>query len=182
MVLKGAFGDAAGWRVRAGDHEWPLRPFTPDAAWFQAPYTPDAMPRIDAAVDHPDHPLRFRWKFRIQPRVITCFGSLHEGFDRLVTPEDPARVGEIIHLFLTGLQGVEPVPYGEPNPLDRLIPVVAPPSLGGEGAFAPLFFGLAPGLVALQQLDLRVTRAGEFPDQRLFLDVTSDCRLPPVAP
>jgi len=183
VVLKGAFGDAAGWRVHAGGASaWPLRPVSPDAAWFQTPYTPGATPRIDAAIEHPDHPIRFRWKFRIQPRVITCFGSLHENFDRLVTPEDPARVGEVIHLYLTGLEGVEPAPYGEPNPVDRLIPVAAAPPLGGEGAFEPLFFGLAPGLVAIQQLDLRVTRTVESADQRLFLNVTSDCRLPPVAP
>lgn len=182
VVLKGAFGDAVGWRVRAGDFEWPLRPVTADAAWFQAPYAPDAIPRTDAVVEHPDHPILFRWKFRLQPRVVTCFGALHENFDRLVTPEDPARAGEVIHLYLTGLQGVEAVPYGEPNPLDRLIPVLAAPLLGGEGAFVPLFFGLAPGLVAMQQLDLRVTRAAEFADLRLFLGVTSDCRLPPTAP
>ena len=113
-------------------------------------------------------------------RFPSCFGALHQGFDRIVSAEDPAVAGEIVHIFLTGLPGVEPVAEGVPNPIDRLIPVAAPPALGGDGALEPLFFGLAPGLIGLQQLDVRILRPTP-PGQPLFRDAPAapNCQIPP---
>ena len=74
----------------------------------------------------------------------------------MVTVENPARIGEIVHLFLTGLRGAETIPDETPNPTDHIVPVVNAPQLSNPNAFEVLFFGLAPGLVALQQLDMRI--------------------------
>jgi uncharacterized protein (TIGR03437 family) len=98
--------------------------------------------------------------------VEQCFGSLHQNFDRLVSREDPAIPGEIIHVFLTGLAGDPDPPYGIPNPIDRLVPATGAPPLGDPGAANVIFFGLAPGLIGIQQLDLQIIRP--FKDGYLF--------------
>src|SRR5436190_4358095 len=100
-------------------------------------------------VHRSDAPFRFRAAALITDRVIACFGSLHEDFS-LVSAENPARIGEIVHLFLTGLRGAETIPNETPNPTDHIVPVVNAPQLSNPNAFEVLFFGLAPGLVALQ--------------------------------
>ncbi|MBI4875454.1 MAG: PQQ-binding-like beta-propeller repeat protein [Acidobacteria bacterium] len=170
LVLGGTFWPP-GWRVRVADAERPLEPLSAGAAWFQAPSkAPEG--RQSLVVFHPQHPLRFTATAQVSSRFVSCFGALHQGFDRIVSSEDPARTGEIVHIFLTGLAGVEPMADGVPNPLDRLIPVVRPPLLGGEGALEPLFFGLAPGLIGVQQLDVRIL--GPVPEgTRLIPDAPS---------
>lgn len=185
VVLHGKHLDSPGWQVRVGEAELPLRPLSQDAAWFQAP----GNLRGESGklmVFHPRHPLQFVTDAQAVDRLVSCFGALHERFDHLVSPADPARPGAIIHVFLTGLQGIERVPEGTPNPTDRLIPVASPPEL--NGALEPLFFGLAPGLIGLQQLDARVLRHVPRPEEqsppRSFPNeqFESGCELPPTAP
>jgi hypothetical protein len=180
LVVLGGRHWPAGWRVRVADIERPLQLLSSEAAWFQAPIlAPEGRQRLE--VFHPDHPLRFSSMALARDRFPSCFGALHQEFDRVVSAEDPARAGEIVHVFLTGLPGVEPVAEGVPNPIDRLIRVIAPPALGGDGALEPLFFGLAPGLIGLQQLDLRILRPTP-PGQRLFRDAPAapNCEIPPT--
>jgi hypothetical protein len=72
--------------------------------------------------------------------------------------------------------------------MDRLIPVDSPPAFASDGVLEPLFFGLAPGFVGLQQLDARILRhvqrlPGEAPPQLFHYTVpSSGCELPPTAP
>ena len=87
--------------------------------------------------------------------VAACFGTLHENFARLVSKDDPAVPGETVHTFLTGLRGVPPVPDGVPNPFSPLVPVANPPLVNPQAANV-LFFGLAPGLIGIQQLDMQI--------------------------
>ncbi len=187
VVLRGDYWDQPGWRVRLGDDEWPLQPLSSKAAWFQVPRLVAGTGFQRLVVFNPDHPIRFTITAQVRDRIVSCFGALHQNFDRIVSAQDPACAGEYIHIFLTGLEGVEPVPEGIPNPLDRLIPVASPPELGGDGALEPWFFGLAPGLIGLQQLDVRVARpvpVGTDPTPRLlFLNLgpTSGCHIPPTA-
>jgi len=180
LVVLGGRHWPAGWRVRVADLERPLQLLSSDAAWFQVPAAaPEERQRLE--VFHPDHPLRFSSMALARDRFPSCFGALHQGFDRIVSAEDPASAGEIVHVFLTGLPGVERVAEGVPNPIDRLIPVIAPPALGGDGALEQLFFGLAPGLIGLQQLDVRIPRPTP-PGQPLFRDAPAapNCQIPPT--
>jgi uncharacterized protein (TIGR03437 family) len=180
LVVLGGRHWPAGWRVRVADIERPLQLLSGEAAWFQVPAAaPEQRQRLE--VFHPDHPLRFASMALARDRFPSCFGALHQEFDRIVSTEDPALAGEIVHVFLTGLPGVERVAEGVPNPINRLIPVIAPPALGGDGALEPLFFGLAPGLIGLQQLDVRILWPTP-PGQPLFRDAPAapNCQIPPT--
>lgn len=100
------------------------------------------------------------FEFTAEGRPVVAHGD----FRGLVTDADPAKPGEVLHLFLTGLGAVEPpVATGEPAPLDRLSvlnePVVV--FLGGDLLPAPstaevLFAGLAPGMVGVYQVSIRL--------------------------
>jgi uncharacterized protein (TIGR03437 family) len=93
---------------------------------------------------------------------------VHEGFDGLVTSQNPAKSGEIIHLYMTGLGAVEPpVATGQPTPTTELHPAVARTVSSclffvraGNSATTRTaninFVGLAPGLIGIYQMDVRV--------------------------
>lgn len=88
-------------------------------------------------------------------------GVLHEDFHGFVTAQDPARPGEVLHMYATGLGSVEQtIDSGTPAPLDRLLRLRVPIRLSfSDGRAAPevLFQGLAPGLVGVYQIDFRMT-------------------------
>ena len=185
VVLRGRYLDQPGWRVRVGDSEQPLQPLSAEAAWFQVSSSLFPSGIVSFTVSNPQHPLTFEIKAQVLDRVVTCFGALHEDFSRIVSLDAPARLGEVLHIYLTGLRGVEPVPDGVPNPADNLVPVASPPDLIGPGVFERLFFGLAPGRLALQQLDVRTLRYvrpnPEQPAPVLFPGaLSSGCGLPAV--
>jgi uncharacterized protein (TIGR03437 family) len=160
IVLYGRYLDRAGWRVRLAGMDLELHPLDESAAWFQVPTGVAPANRAEFTIFHPQHPVAFSGRANPAPRVVSCLGALHQAFDAPVTEDNPARIGEVVHVFLTGLRGTEPVPYGEPNPL-RLIPVESPPAVAPH--LETLFFGLAPGLTGMQQLDVRVTGPPEYP-------------------
>jgi len=180
VVLRGRFLDAAGWRVRSDELDTPLNRLSATAAWFQIPsdsrLTTDRRP---LEIYHREHPIKASALRHVQERVIACLGTLHQDYTSVVTNDNRATPGEIVHVFMTGLRGAETVPDGAPNPVDHLVPIADPPALADLGASEPLFFGLAPGLVGIQQLDLRIGRASQ--ELSLFRDVTSfGCAPPPV--
>jgi len=181
LVLRGRFLDQPGWRARAAGVDFPLHILSDTAAWVQIPRDLARTGDTQAfEVYHPAHPIVFSQAVQLQERVVTCFGTLHQDFSRIVTVEDPATAGEIVHVFLTGLQGVESIPDDIPNPLDHLVRIAVPPKLADPEAVDILFFGVAPGLIALQQLDIRIRRAPA--PEPLWSDVNSfGCLPPPVA-
>jgi len=132
----------------------------------------------------PDFPIVYSIKTQDRDLAIACLGTLNEDFSQLVTADHPASPGEIVHIFLSGLKGVEPVANGVPNPADHLVGIANPPPLYDPGALEQLFFGLAPGLVGIQQLDVRVEHAasGLFTPPGLSPDFTPtwNCTAPPV--
>jgi hypothetical protein len=90
------------------------------------------------------------------------FGAaIHENWDRTVWQEDPARPGEVIHFYATGL-----------GPLTRL-----PRCYHGGVIPGPetevLYAGPAPGFIGFWQLDLRMPQTGE-PVLRLFCRFEDD--------
>jgi uncharacterized protein (TIGR03437 family) len=86
-------------------------------------------------------------------------GRLIKGdFSGYVT--DPLRPGDIVHLYFTGLGPVTgPVQTGFPTPTDDLRPLVAPlicRFLPDQTEAETLFAGLAPGMIGIYQVTLRV--------------------------
>jgi uncharacterized protein (TIGR03437 family) len=178
VVLRGRFLDQRELRVRSGGWDTPLNALSATAAWFQVPsdsaLTSD---RSTLEIYNLDHPVKARARLYVQERVVTCFGTLHQDYRRFVASDNRATSGEIVHVFMTGLRGIEPVPDGAPNPFDHLVLIADPPAFADPGASERLFFGLAPGLIGIQQLDLRVVRPSQDPS--LFKDVTSfNCTSP----
>jgi uncharacterized protein (TIGR03437 family) len=80
-----------------------------------------------------------------------------------VTPQNPARAGEAILAYLTGLPGTQPVvPTGQPSPFEPLaiVPQFSMVASAetyqvviGSTAVTPLFVGLAPGLAGVYQIN-----------------------------
>lgn len=115
----------------------------------------------------------------VRQTVVSCIQTVHEDFGGLVSASSPARSGETVHVFLTGLRGVETVPDGVPNPSDRVIEVANPPALYDPEAFQPVSFNLLPGFVGLQQVDLQVRAPSTHPF--LFNVHSFGCAPPPVS-
>jgi uncharacterized protein (TIGR03437 family) len=165
VVLRGAGLDRPGWQVQIGDRSWPLQPLSSTAAWFQIP-DDFAATQQTMKVLNPGHPLQFSARVESVDRVVSCFGALHQNFDSIVTNDNPAQAGEAVHIFMTGLTGIPSITAGVPNPVQPLVPIASPPAFNQDGGFQALFFGLAPGLIGVQQLDIRIQRAA--PGASLF--------------
>jgi uncharacterized protein (TIGR03437 family) len=144
---------------------------------FQIPWE---MPTNDNAVISASGASEFEpvLNFRISGIAPQFIGAVvHERFDALVTPQNPAKSGEIIHFYMTGLGAVEPpVATGQPTPTTELHPVTARTITSflknRPGAFLipnVLFVGLAPGLIGIYQLDVRL------PAGLTAGDATLDC-------
>jgi uncharacterized protein (TIGR03437 family) len=100
--------------------------------------------------------------------------AAHEDFGQMVSFANPAGIGEILHLYAQGLGPVSLVPPpGESAPLEPLSRLRLPPVcafVGGyydsSGTFVPtvdpadvLFAGLAPKMIGVYQIDLRIPAA-----------------------
>lgn len=167
--------------VRNEGKQIPLRPNSESQAWFQIPNDfPQTGPRQTLEIFRDGHPIALTLTYQLPDRSVACFGALHQVFTRPVSTDDPASSGEVVHIFLTGLHGAESIPDGVPNPFDHMIPVADRPAFTDSGFGVPLFFGLAPGLIGIQQLDLRVDRPAD-PPSPLFSDVNEyQCSPVPV--
>lgn len=86
--------------------------------------------------------------------------AMHADFS-VVTPQAPARAGEVLLLFVTG--------RGLRNPLIAA-PEFAPVVRVGETAAEVLFFGAAPGFPGLQQANFRVPAGQPAGDARVRLE------------
>ncbi len=89
--------------------------------------------------------------------------AVHESWDALVTPQRPARPGEVVHVYATGLGRVdEPPPTGEAATTDRLIRLSFAPSCyastdtPGSLQLPVLFAGLAPGTLGYYLISIRI--------------------------
>ncbi|MFB3779121.1 MAG: hypothetical protein ACE141_16000 [Bryobacteraceae bacterium] len=179
--------DLAGVRVKVNGVEAPLFGVTPTAILFQVPWETPApgsdtsIEVVRAAADSPFEP-----SLSATSRTLAANASLvtlgpeyglldlqpmllaaHEGWGALVTLVNPARPGEILHLYGTGLGSVAPpVATGMPapvNPLARTVTPVTCSTYGADGSVleVPVFYaGLAPTLVGYYQLSIRIPAAG----------------------
>ncbi|MFN3323208.1 MAG: hypothetical protein ACK5AZ_06915 [Bryobacteraceae bacterium] len=149
----------AGITITVGGIPAPLVRIAPDEIAFQVPWEAE---NLQAELKQLNAP------FELGPFQVFCCDSsvprflaqaaIHQGFDGFVTPERPAKPGEIVHFYMTGLGDVvPPVPTGHAAPSDPPARAVARPAVLVDGQPAELLFaGLAPGLVGVYQLDVRL--------------------------
>jgi uncharacterized protein (TIGR03437 family) len=89
-------------------------------------------------------------------------GAILTADNRLVTSSNPAKRGEVVVIYCTGLGPVSPAPKtgasaaASPLSLTALLPAV---TIGGSKADV-LFSGLAPGFAGLYQVNVRVPALG----------------------
>ena len=88
--------------------------------------------------------------------------AAHEDFSGLITSDRPARAGEVIHAYGSGFGPVtEPPRTGEPasaSPLSVLVDKIqCELGMGADNVpLQVLFAGLAPGMIGVYQIDLRM--------------------------
>jgi uncharacterized protein (TIGR03437 family) len=115
----------------------------------------------------------FAPEFLLGPPALSYPTSLlaaHEDWSGLVSAQNPARPGEVLHAYATGLGPTSPaVPYGEAAPGQEPFARLASPLVCTSGPSRTqveiLFAGLAPGLVGVYQVDWQVpsaAAAGDF--------------------
>lgn len=164
----------AGVRVMVGETAARLLVVSPGELRFQIPWeTADPAADIRVERDNSDFEatitrtasVRGPTFIRIESGRLSDFGEaivIHQRFESLVSSSDPAALGEIVHLYATGLGPVSPtVRSGEPAP-------AAPPSQAVQALVCsyqipngslPLevtFAGLAPGTVGIYQVSVRL--------------------------
>jgi uncharacterized protein (TIGR03437 family) len=90
--------------------------------------------------------------------------AAHQDWHALVTTDDPAAPGEVVHAYAVGLGDTSPsVGYGQPapatEPLARLkIPISCSDNNTPMGPMELLYEGLAPGFAGVYQIDARIPR------------------------
>lgn len=152
-------GDAV--EVRVDGRPTPVLAVERGAVKFQMPWDIEDFAEVDVALSSQDAgswsgaPLRIRVR-TYDPVFVTAPGSeyavaAHQSFQGLVTSEQPARRGEIIHLYATGLGPV----VGE-SPAT----VAAPLTCSVDGTSIQLLYaGLAPGIAGYYQVSVRLPEA-----------------------
>ncbi len=182
LQVEGVHLDAPGWKLSVAGRT-PVEPLSvsPTRLMFQIPSDAPTAIAETASIYSPDAPSNLAIKVAVTASALVCLGTLHEDFSGPVNTDSPARPGEVIHTFVTGLRPAEPIPARQPNPSDRLISVTNPPSLDAAlSGWEIIFSGLAPGLIGTQQLEIR-TGQPSAPDAPLFENSTdSRCLAPPV--
>jgi uncharacterized protein (TIGR03437 family) len=151
--------------------------------WFQAPFDlqPEgALVRFEVETGSPfgfpprNLAVHRRIPYFLQEGAFYVGGYLiaaHDDFRGLVNRADPARAGEVVHLWAVGLGVVSPsATAGVPAPLSPVATLVEPFDcrvLRGDGLEVP-FAGLAPGLAGIYQVDVRLPAT--IQERTLFLD------------
>jgi len=98
------------------------------------------------------------------PAIYSGISAIHEDFGSLVTLDNPAEAGEIVHFYAVGLGPVSPaVATGQPspwNPPARAVdPLLCSMDESVNGASVPvevLFAGLAPGMSGIYQVSVQL--------------------------
>lgn len=167
--------ELAGVRVRIGAVDAAIRAVAPDMVWLQVPWesTEQEQARFEfVSGNSPFETGPGTLKVtKIAPHAFATtdttngysigLTAVHENWSALVTPESPARWGEIIHTYFNGLGPVSPsVATGEAAPADPPARVTGQFTCtfwdGGPNVSEVLYAGLAPGMVGVYQVSLRV--------------------------
>jgi uncharacterized protein (TIGR03437 family) len=117
-----------------------------------------------------DHALNLVWgspTFYTYPQPPGDFQTpfaiaAHEDFSGIVSADSPARPGEIVHLYATGLGAVAPsIATGAVTPVGTLYVIQTPLTCdfrqGAQTFPADIIFdGLAPEMIGIEQVDVRI--------------------------
>jgi uncharacterized protein (TIGR03437 family) len=101
-------------------------------------------------------------KIEAQPGIFTVDGrvglAVHNDTGRLVSTGDPAKPGEVVAIYATGLGPLKgAVASGVPAPASPPIETLSRPTVTVAGIAAEvLFSGLPPGFVGVNQVNIRV--------------------------
>jgi uncharacterized protein (TIGR03437 family) len=181
-------------KVFDGDDQLPVADATPEGLWVQIPWEYAASPRsvhhllvrsennpFEAVANIPVTP-------DVRPQIITWTDpatgrayakAVHQDFQSVVTPANPARAGEFVHIYLTGLGALDqPLPTGAPGPLTPLLHPVTPLQCLFVNSSPPQpldlpYLGYAVGLVGFYQADLKIPdRVGTGTQQLLCTVMT----------
>lgn len=151
----------AGVEVLASGRPTPLWYVSPSQINFQMPY--DAPAQTELIVRRAGF-VAPNWPLRVEPTAPAIFSTgagpaiTHSGTARLVTPGDPARPGEYISLWLTGL-GVLEQRLESGQPPERPLWAAAPVRVLFNGdPVEPRYAGVAIGFPGLNQIDVEVPR------------------------
>jgi uncharacterized protein (TIGR03437 family) len=182
----------AGVQVLVNDRPAPIRLVSPGLINFVIPWgTVEGIARIQVVNNGTQSNAVTTFVNQTTPGVFTVpaggvgYAAALRGPDlSLVTAQNPARPGEVIAVYLTGLGDVAPaVMDATPGPTNPLSLVTNPIAAFVDGEEAEVTFaGLAPTLIGLYQINLQIP-SGIAPGD-VFLDVSgpdsynSQVRLP----
>jgi uncharacterized protein (TIGR03437 family) len=154
-----------GIRVLVSGEPMPILSISPREVWFQVPFElSDLGTPVTVELENPsvfDGGARAVRVERRRPYFFSSSGLLaaaHQDFRELVNRDHPALPGEIVHLYAVGLGPVTPpVETGIRAPGDPLSAVVDPfECRTSSGPVDVLFAGLAPGLIGIYQVSVRL--------------------------
>jgi uncharacterized protein (TIGR03437 family) len=141
---------------------------------FQIPWEAPASGQFSLVLDSASSPFESLFAMDMMPYEPTFERSglpalgasrtiivAHQDFHGVVTSNDPAAPGEILHFYMTGLGDAEPRPPTGAPPTQLTFSIAPSCFLTSENAEAQAtveFAGLAPGLVGIYQLDVKIPR------------------------
>lgn len=178
-LLAGKF--TAEQEVFAGTERWPTSDVNADGLWFQVPWEARGAQReltVRAQGNPFEEVLRIGFDGEYQPYFPTqrlrnssiseVLIAAHQDFRGVVSTADPARRGETIHVYMTGLGALaREVPTGERGPFPpvgvaKALTCVGQPRAGERGAPVQLAAVIyASGMIGFYQVD--VTLPSDMP-------------------
>jgi len=107
------------------------------------------------------------------PSDGTRFGVVTHPGGSVVTPDNPARPGDAVTVWATGLGPVdEPQRTGRAAPPDSLVRTTSGPAVSVDGQGAAIqFSGLAPGFVGLYQVNVTIPQGARAGNRPLVLEI-----------
>ncbi len=159
-----------GAQVLLNTEPLPLLMVSPTAIWFQLPFEASPGTTATLAVSYGSPFVGCSLTIPITGRSPYFFPDssgntlfIHQGFSGLVNTVSPAQPGEIVTAYALGLGGVSPsLPTGVLTPIGPLYPLNWPFACYQDSAYdnGPMldvpFAGLAPGMVGIYQLNIRM--------------------------
>ncbi|MCX6616467.1 MAG: IPT/TIG domain-containing protein, partial [Acidobacteria bacterium] len=149
-----------GVSVRVGTLTAPLYYVGPDQINAQLPFEAAAADTVSIAVVTQGR-ITSPCAYAVAPAQPGIFraganAAVLDGQSRLVTPDNPARIGDVLQIFATGLGATDvAVQTGAPAPAFSTVRLPITATIGGVQATV-VYQGLAPGFVGLYQVNVVV--------------------------